>query len=234
MRLAGAVLRYGSVCAALGLSGGARRLMRALLEDAQQCGARIHYRHRLRSGSVAGAPADAALVAGRARQLAWQRSQDRPGPAQLSSQPGSLTSLRPLLRFKRLQTGQQDHVRHMPQAAGVSAGPVHKELVFEGPGGRRVTAKADVVVNCAGLHAQEASACLQGMPAQHVPPRHLARGCYFVLRGGTPTIKLLEQPPQLVGCCRTLLFGGRRGCYIVLKGGPMGARNSQPARPGLL
>ena len=63
------------------------------------------------------------------------------------------------------------------------AGSSQKELCFEGPAGRKVTARADVIVNCAGLHAQEAAACLRGMPAQHVPARHLARGCYFTLQG---------------------------------------------------
>ena len=43
--------------------------------------------------------------------------------------------------------------------------------------------EADVVVNCAGLHAQEVAGSLQGLPKQFVPERHLARGCYFTLQG---------------------------------------------------
>ena len=40
-----------------------------------------------------------------------------------------------------------------------------------------------ILVNAAGLQAQEVAAVLKGLPAQHVPKRHLARGCYFSLSG---------------------------------------------------
>jgi L-2-hydroxyglutarate oxidase LhgO len=43
--------------------------------------------------------------------------------------------------------------------------------------------EARLVVNAAGLQAQEVAQCLQGMPAQRIPRRHLARGCYFALKG---------------------------------------------------
>lgn len=43
-----------------------------------------------------------------------------------------------------------------------------------------------LVVNAAGLHAQEVARSLRGMPARHIPERHLARGCYFALKGGAP------------------------------------------------
>ena len=46
-----------------------------------------------------------------------------------------------------------------------------------------MSVEADVVVNCAGLHAQEVAGSLQGLPSQFVPERHLARGCYFALQG---------------------------------------------------
>jgi glycerol-3-phosphate dehydrogenase len=41
----------------------------------------------------------------------------------------------------------------------------------------------EVLVNAAGLQAQEVAGKLKGLPAQHVPKRHLARGCYFSLSG---------------------------------------------------
>ena len=40
-----------------------------------------------------------------------------------------------------------------------------------------------VLVNAAGLQAQEVASRLKGLPSQHVPKRHLARGCYFSLVG---------------------------------------------------
>lgn len=40
-----------------------------------------------------------------------------------------------------------------------------------------------ILVNAAGLQAQEVADRLKGLPAQHVPKRHLARGCYFSLSG---------------------------------------------------
>lgn len=43
----------------------------------------------------------------------------------------------------------------------------------------------EVLVNAAGLQAQEVAGKLTGLPAQHVPKRHLARGCYFSLSGTT-------------------------------------------------
>ena len=40
-----------------------------------------------------------------------------------------------------------------------------------------------ILVNAAGLQAQEVAGRLKGLSAQHVPKRHLARGCYFSLSG---------------------------------------------------
>ena len=73
----------------------------------------------------------------------------------------------------------------LSSASGVSGtqGFAPKQLHFRDREGRDVTVKADIIVNCAGLHAQEVAASLQGLPPEHVPARHLARGCYFTLQG---------------------------------------------------
>ena len=44
----------------------------------------------------------------------------------------------------------------------------------------------DILVNAAGLQAQEVAGVLEGLPAEQVPRRHLARGCYFSLSGWAP------------------------------------------------
>ena len=40
-----------------------------------------------------------------------------------------------------------------------------------------------ILVNAAGLQAQEVAGMLRGLPAEQVPKRYLARGCYFSLSG---------------------------------------------------
>ena len=61
----------------------------------------------------------------------------------------------------------------------------------------------EVLVNAAGLQAQEVAGKLKGLAAQHVPKRHLARGCYFSLSGTTtmlPAVTCWALP-----YCRALL-----------------------------
>ena len=43
-----------------------------------------------------------------------------------------------------------------------------------------------LLVNCAGLGAQAVAHGLEGLPAQHIPPLHLAKGNYFALSGRSP------------------------------------------------
>ena len=43
--------------------------------------------------------------------------------------------------------------------------------------------RADIVINAAGLQAQEVARSLQGLRPEHIPTRYLARGCYFKLKG---------------------------------------------------
>ena len=96
----------------------------------------------------------------------------------------------------------------------VLTGPGPKELRFEGPQGRQVTVRAQVVVNCAGLHAQQVAGCLRGMPAQHVPPRHLARGCYFTLKGALLAVFCSQPAPHLLlhlQVTRQMLWSSGRG-----------------------
>jgi L-2-hydroxyglutarate oxidase LhgO len=46
--------------------------------------------------------------------------------------------------------------------------------------------RARSLINCAGLGAQEASRSIEGVPAQSIPERFLAKGYYFTLSGRSP------------------------------------------------
>lgn len=47
------------------------------------------------------------------------------------------------------------------------------------------------LVNAAGLHAHDLARTIDGLEARHLPPRHLARGHYFVLTGRAPFSRLV-------------------------------------------
>ena len=46
-----------------------------------------------------------------------------------------------------------------------------------------------ILVNAAGLQAQEVAGVLRGLPVEQVPKRYLARGCYFSLSGQAPAVQ---------------------------------------------
>jgi L-2-hydroxyglutarate oxidase LhgO len=54
-----------------------------------------------------------------------------------------------------------------------------------------VTVRANTVVNCAGLDAQDVSRRLHGIPAGSIPERFLAKGYYFLLTGRSPFQRLV-------------------------------------------
>jgi L-2-hydroxyglutarate oxidase LhgO len=71
------------------------------------------------------------------------------------------------------------------------AAVVGGELLTDGveldvDGAARMTLRARVVVNSAGLDAQAVSSKLRGLPADRVPPRYLAKGHYFSMVGRPP------------------------------------------------
>jgi L-2-hydroxyglutarate oxidase LhgO len=67
------------------------------------------------------------------------------------------------------------------------------------------------IVNAAGLHAQEVAARIDALPASHIPPRHMARGCYFQLSGRAPFSRLVYPVPVPggLGVHLTLDLGGQ-------------------------
>jgi len=72
--------------------------------------------------------------------------------------------------------------------------------------------RAATVVNSAGLQAPALARALAGLPAQHVPQDHLAKGCYFSLPGRAPFSRLVYPAPgqsSHLGVHLTLDLGGQ-------------------------
>ena len=74
-----------------------------------------------------------------------------------------------------------------------------------------LTLKCGILVNSAGLGAQEVARSLSGLPAGSVPPLHLARGCYFTMSRASPFRHLIYPAPDRagLGVHVTLDIGGR-------------------------
>ena len=51
-----------------------------------------------------------------------------------------------------------------------------------------IVVDARYVINSAGLHAQDVAACIRGLPAAAIPPRHLAKGNYFSLASSSSSL----------------------------------------------
>lgn len=72
--------------------------------------------------------------------------------------------------------------------------------------------RARTVVNSAGLQAPGLARQLAGLPAAHIPPDHLAKGCYFSLPGRAPFARLVYPAPgqsSHLGVHLTLDLGGQ-------------------------
>ena len=71
--------------------------------------------------------------------------------------------------------------------------------------------EADLLVNAAGLQAQEVAAQIEPLPPEQIPKRHLARGCYFQLAGRAPFSRLVYPVPAPggLGVHLTLDLGGQ-------------------------
>jgi L-2-hydroxyglutarate oxidase LhgO len=72
-------------------------------------------------------------------------------------------------------------------------------IELEVGGAEPVRLLARTVVNSAGLHAQEVARCLQGFPADRVPPTYYCKGNYFSLSGRSPFSRLVYPAPESAG-----------------------------------
>lgn len=69
----------------------------------------------------------------------------------------------------------------------------------------------DLLVNAAGLSAQQVASTIEDLPARHIPPLRLARGCYFSYAGRSPFQRLIYPVPVQagLGVHLTLDMGGQ-------------------------
>ncbi|HEY6641443.1 NAD(P)/FAD-dependent oxidoreductase [Povalibacter sp.] len=56
--------------------------------------------------------------------------------------------------------------------------------------------RANLVINCAGLHATQVAAGIEGFPAEHIPRAHYARGHYFSTTSRSPFRHLIYPVPE--------------------------------------
>jgi L-2-hydroxyglutarate oxidase LhgO len=70
-----------------------------------------------------------------------------------------------------------------------------REIVIETGGPAPMLIAATHVVNAAGLGAQAVALSIVGMPADKIPPLHLAKGNYFSLNGRSPFSRLIYPMP---------------------------------------
>jgi L-2-hydroxyglutarate oxidase LhgO len=68
-------------------------------------------------------------------------------------------------------------------------------------------ARARVVINCAGLWADQVASCIEGFPPQHIPKIRYAKGSYFSLSGPSPFSRLVYPVPR---------SGGHLGIHMTL------------------
>jgi L-2-hydroxyglutarate oxidase LhgO len=83
------------------------------------------------------------------------------------------------------------------QVASLRPTPAGIEIAIESEEGAVVRARS--TVNCAGLHAHQVAASIEGFPAQHIPAVRYAKGSYFALSGASPFTRLVYPAPRAGG-----------------------------------
>ena len=94
----------------------------------------------------------------------------------------------------------------------LTAGTITAEgIELEIAGNPPTRIKAGIVINAAGLSAQNVAASFAGLPAAHVPPSFYAKGNYYALTGRPPFSRLIYPLPEPggLGVHLTLDLGGQ-------------------------
>lgn len=111
-----------------------------------------------------------------------------------------------------MQGDLEDHGGMVAFNTPVLSGDITDDgIIIETGGESPFTMKADLVINCAGLHAQDMAAKLSGFDASKIPPCYYARGVYFTLSGKSPFTHLVYPAPEPggLGVHATLDLGGQ-------------------------
>jgi L-2-hydroxyglutarate oxidase LhgO len=93
----------------------------------------------------------------------------------------------------------------------VSGWTTRRGVAIETGGAEPMRLEAKLIVNAAGLGAQAVARTIEGMPADKIPPLHLAKGNYFSLSGRSPFGRLVYPMPAPggLGVHLTLDLGGQ-------------------------
>ncbi len=84
-------------------------------------------------------------------------------------------------------------------------------IILQVGGEQPMEIRAGVVVNAAGLWAQQVASGLQGLAARHIPRLHTAKGNYYSLSGRSPFARLIYPVPEPggLGVHLTIDLGGQ-------------------------
>ncbi len=115
--------------------------------------------------------------------------------ALLSPSTGTMDSHGLMLAY---QGDAEDHGVMIAFNSPVVAGWVEKEgFLLEVGGAEPTQIAARILVNSAGLWAQEVARAIEGIPPESIPRRYLAKGCYFTLEGKPPFEHLIYPAPEV-------------------------------------
>ena len=115
--------------------------------------------------------------------------------ALLSPSTGTMDSHGLMLAY---QGDAEDHGAMLAFNSPVVGGRVESDgFVLEVGGSEPTRIACDLLINSAGLWAQEVARSIEGIPSQSIPPRFLAKGSYFTLSGKPPFKRLIYPAPQV-------------------------------------
>ncbi len=98
------------------------------------------------------------------------------------------------------QGDAEDHGTVIAFNAPVTGGNLEENGIRLSVGGAdQLDLLCSLVINCAGLFAQNVAASIQDFPLESVPESHYAKGNYFVLNGKTPFSHLIYPVPEEAG-----------------------------------
>lgn len=97
------------------------------------------------------------------------------------------------------------HLAYGSQVCGMRPTPAGVEVAINQQ--TAAVVRARVVVNCAGLEAEQVARGIEGFPPQHIPRVSFAKGSYFALSGASPFSRLIYPAPR---------EGGHLGIHMTL------------------